>query len=67
MSKIEEVPPKEDEEYPESIEVATKVNGEWFQGYYNHAERNWWIDFGGITVGHRLIDNNELDEWRLKE
>lgn len=48
---------------PESVEVFVQIDSEVFEAYYNHDEQNWWVKFGGMTVGHRLVDTDEIEFW----
>jgi len=59
----DKLPERMESDEPESIEVGVIIEGEHFEGYYDHDRGNWWIDFGGITVGHRLYDDDYFEGW----
>lgn len=44
-----------------SIEVGVIINSEHHTGYY--FENNWWVNFNDITVGHRQVDDDEIEYW----
>lgn len=44
----------------EPIEVGVIYEGQHFTGFWEHG---WWIDLGGITVGHRLVDYSDVEYW----
>lgn len=56
-------PPRQFEEYPESIRVKLYVDEEEYSGYYNHEEDSWWIEWGGSNVGHHAIDKTDIQGW----
>lgn len=59
-------PKREVEDEPESIEVMVVFyeEEEHFKGYYDYDEQHWYVHLGGITVGHRKIDDsNDIEGW----
>lgn len=51
---------------PESIEVMVILydHEEHFKGYYDYDERAWYVHYGGMTVGHRKIDDSDdIEGW----
>ena len=57
------LPEKEYEDEPESVEVGVVIEGEHFTAFYNYDDQHWWVDFGGITVGHRKLDDYDVEGW----
>lgn len=45
----------------EPMEVGVIIHNQHYTGYWEG--NNWWIDFNGITVGHRQVDWSEIDHW----
>jgi hypothetical protein len=54
------------EDGPESIEVDVFIGGEKFDAFYDTEKKSWWVDFGGMTVGHRKTDIDDIDGWDYK-
>lgn len=51
---------------PESVEVMVKLldDEEPYKAYYHYDEKHWYVHFGGITVGHRKIDDrDDIEGW----
>ena len=57
------LPEKEHENEPESIEVGVIIESEHFTAFYNYDDKHWWVHFGGIIVGHRKLDDYEVEGW----
>jgi len=57
------LPEREQEDEPESVEVGVIIESEHFKAYYDHDRESWWVDWGGITVGHRLLDDYDVEGW----
>lgn len=55
-------PPFAPEEDDYSIEVGVIMEGEHFKGYVDE-NGTWWVHYGGITVGHRETDTDEIESW----
>ena len=57
------LPEREHENEPESIKVGVIIESEHFTAFYNYDDKHWWVHFGGITVGHRKLDDYEVEGW----
>ncbi len=40
--------------------VKLTIDGEQYDGFY---EDGWWVHYGGLSVGYRNIDENEIEYW----
>ena len=45
----------------EPTEVGVIIQDQHFTGYWENG--TWWVDYGGITVGHRQTDWDEIEYW----
>ena len=52
---------EDDGEY--TYEVGVVINNEHFKGYVEVETKKWHVDYGGISVGHRQTDEDEIDYW----
>jgi hypothetical protein len=57
------LPEREYDNEPESIEVGVIIENEHFKAYYNHDDKCWWVDYGGMSVGHRKLDDYDVQGW----
>lgn len=48
---------------PEPLEVIVLIEGNEYNAYY--TDDKWWVDYGGMTVGHKMIDEADIEGWRL--
>ena len=57
------LPEKEYEDEPESVEVGVMIEGEHFTAYYYYDDEYWLVHFGGTAVGHRKLDDYDVEGW----
>jgi hypothetical protein len=46
-----------------TIEVGVVINGFEFKGYFESESQSWWVDLGGITIGHRETSSDDIEKW----
>ena len=50
-----------------TVEVGVVMENEHFTGYVEIESEEWYIDLGGITMGHRQFDKDEIEYWYYKK
>ena len=46
-----------------TYEVGVVIDGNHYKGYVEVETEDWYIDYGDFTIGHRKIDNEEIEYW----
>lgn len=60
-----DIRPKISTEEPEySVDVIVCIDGSEFEAYYDFDDRCWWVDWGGISVGHYKTSHWDIEYWR---
>lgn len=63
----DEIPMPDSKEPEYTIKVEVMVDGVEYTGFYEFESKKWWVNFGGMTVGHQKIYSWEIDGWKYIE
>ena len=63
----DEIPMPDSKEPEYTIKVEVMVDGVEHTGFYEFDSKKWWVNFGGMTVGHQKIHSWEIDGWKYND